>query len=123
MKTTLRYLLIVIGLVSALSIGAQTLAQQPEVQMHSTSVMAPCGSVLPQAATTGVYTTYDAQRSGASKVPGRRKTEENPFGGDDVSGTDNPIEPGTPLGDAMWPLMALACAYVLLRYIRTRKHA
>ena len=121
MKTTLRYLLIVIGLVSVLSLGAQTLAQQPEAKMASTSVMAPSGSALPQAATTGVYTTCDAQRSGTSKVPGRRKSEENPFGGDDVSGTDNPIEPGTPIGDAAWPLMLLALAYVSIRFVRTRK--
>ena len=121
MKATLRYLLIVIGLVSVLSLGAQTLAQQPEAKMASTSVMAPSGSALPQAATTGVYTTCDAQRSGTSKVPGRRKSEENPFGGDDVSGTDNPIEPGTPIGDAAWPLMLLALAYVSIRFVRTRK--
>ena len=119
-KTTLRYLLIVIGLVSVLSIGAQTLAQQPEARMQSTSIMAPCGSALPQAAVTGAVTTYSTNR--AAKVGPRRAGENDGFEdeGDEPS-TGNPGEPN-PLGDAMWPLALLACVYVLFR-VRMRKRA
>ena len=46
----LRYLLIVMGLMSVLSISAQALAQQPEVYMQSTSGMVYSGSQLPSAA-------------------------------------------------------------------------
>ena len=58
----LRYLLMValISLTSVLSatnVAAQNLAQQPEMQMHSTSIIQGSGSTLPQAAVEGVSTT------------------------------------------------------------------
>ena len=113
-KTTLRYLLIMIGLVSVLSVSAQTLAQQPEARMQSTSIMAPCGSALPQAAVTGAVTTYST--NSAAKVPGRRRALD----GDDQTPEkpDGPMQ--DPIGDALWPLMLLACVYVLFR-VRMRK--
>lgn len=115
MKATLRYLLIVISLVSVLSVGAQTLAQQPEVKMASTSVMAPCGSALPQAAVTGAVTTYST--NSAAKVPGRRRALD----GDDQTPEkpDGPMQ--DPIGDALWPLMLLAGAYALMRAILISK--
>ena len=115
-KTTLRYLLIMIGLVSVLSLGAQTLAQQPEVKMQSTSIMAPSGSALPQAAVTGAVTTYS---TGSAKTSRPRKVGEDD-GWENEGDPDNPGEPN-PLGDAMWPLMLLALAYVSIRFVRTRK--
>ena len=54
---TLRYLLMVVAMVSVLSVKAQGTAQLPEVQMQSTSVMVSSGSTLPQAATTGAVLT------------------------------------------------------------------
>jgi len=113
-----------IGLVSVLSVSAQTLAQQPEARMQSTSIMAPCGSALPQAAVTGAVTTYSTNR--AAKVGPRRAGENDGFDEGDPSdepATGNPGEPN-PLGDAMWPLMLLACVYVLFRFrVRMRKRA
>lgn len=115
MKATLRYLLIVIGLVSVLSVGAQTLAQQPEVKMASTSVMAPCGSALPQAAVTGAVTTYST--NSAAKVPGRRRALD---GDDDTpEKPDGPMQ--DPIGDATLPLALCALAYVSVRAFRRRR--
>lgn len=115
---TLRYLLIVIGLVSVLSIGAQTLAQKPEVKMTSTSTMVGSGSCLPQAAATGVYTTYETQKSNVHKSPGPRRALD---GDDDVTVPDDNVDPdATPIGDA-WPLALLACAYALMRAILINK--
>ena len=117
-ETTLRYLLILIGLVSVLSVSAQTLAQQPEVKMTSTSIMAPCGSALPQAAVTGAVTTYST--NSAAKAPGRRNGLGGGGGSGEPEDRDEPWK--DPLGDALWPLMLLACVYVLFR-VRMRKRA
>ena len=119
-KTTLRYLLIVIGLVSVLSLGAQTLAQQPEARMQSTSIMAPSGSALPQAAVTGAVTTYSTYSP--AKVTGRRMAGESDGFEDegDEPSTGNPGEP-FPIGDAVWPLMALALAYASVRAFRRKR--
>ena len=118
MKATLRYLLIVMSLVSVLSVSAQTLAQQPEARMQSTSIMAPSGSALPQAAVTGAVTTYEPNSS--SNIGSTRRRIG---GGQSSGGPDEREDPyADPLGDALWPLMLLACVYVLFR-VRMRKRA
>ena len=53
----LRYLLIVVAMISVLSVRAQRYAQLPQVQMYSTSAMISSGSTLPSAATTGAILT------------------------------------------------------------------
>ena len=118
----LRYLLIVIAMVSFLSVNAQGIAQRPVAQMQSTSIMKGSGSTLPQAAISGTSTTYTTSTTG-TYGPRRAKKDEDPFGGETIGGTDHPMEPGSPLGDAALPLLLLACAYVLFRYVRTRKRA
>ena len=119
---TLRYLLITIGLVSVLSICAQALAQQPEAEMHSTSVMVGSGSALPQAASSGVLLTGSTPGSYApARKPGggpRRVGEDDEFENEDEP--DVPGEP-FPLGDVLWPLMALACAFAFVRVYRRKR--
>ena len=118
----LRYLLMVASLVSVLSVNAQSTAQLPEVQMKSTSVMIGSGSALPQAAATGIVVTGStpgtytpAGKGGPKKIGG----SGSGTGGNEAQETDNPWE--TPLGDAAWPLMALALGYVSIRYVRARR--
>lgn len=117
----LRYLLIVmmVSVASMVFATAQNLAQQPEARMQSTSIMAPSGSALPQAAVTGAVTTYST--NSAAKAPGRR----NGLGGGGGSGEpgDRPEPWKDPIGDALWPLMLLACVYVLFIRVRMRKRA
>ena len=113
----LRYLLMIIGLASVLSLCAQGLAQQPQAEMHSTSAMVSSGSALPQAAVTGTKTTYDVQTHGR---PGniRRGVGD----GDGFEDEDDPDAPGEPfpIGDALWPLALCALAYLLWRVARKR---
>ena len=109
---TLRYLLIVVGLVSVLSVYAQTLAQRPEAKMQSTSVMMSSGSNLPQAAVEGVSTVGSANEQ-EQIITGPRRSRPGDW-------TD-PYK--DPIGDAGWPLAICALAYVLYRYVRMRTRA
>lgn len=118
MKTTLRYLLMIVAMVSVMSVSAQGLAQKPEVKMTSTSVMAPSGSTLPQAALTGTVTTYSIGSPAKSSKP--RKAEDD-WEDDDPHDDEEPWT--TPIGDAAIPLALLACAYALMRVLLKRKRA
>ena len=107
-----------------MSVGAQGLAQEPTTEFQSTSTMVGSGTTLSMAVESGAYTTYDVNASGMrSNKPGIRKDGENPFGDDTVGGTDNPQEPGTPIGDGMGVLALLAGAYLILRVVRRRERA
>jgi len=125
----LRYLLIVMGLMSVLSISAQALAQEPQAQMQSTSIMAGSGSQLPSAAAQGTYvtgTTIGTYNPANVNGPHRAKKEDNPGGGFNPGGGepgpgDNSEPWEDPLGDVMWPLLALAAAYALLRVYRRKR--
>ena len=126
----LRYLLIVMGLMSVLSISAQALAQQPQAQMQSTSIIAGSGSQLPSAAVQGTYvtgTTIGTYNPANVNGPHRAKKEDNPGGGFNPGGEPGPgdnTEPWEdPIGDAGWPLMMLALAYVCVRAFLKRKRA
>ena len=129
---TLRYLLIVIGVLSVVSVAAATFgttyqpqrrgiqytrhyAEMPTLTMSSTgSVMLKSGSALPMAAVSGITTADDYAPSG----PRRAKRDV----GDDDEGTTedgdpdpkNPGEPA-PIGDVLWPLMLLALGYMVYR--------
>ena len=119
---TLRYLLIVMGLMSVLSISAQALAQEPQAQMQSTSIMAGSGSQLPSAAVQGTYVTgatIGTYSPANASGPHRAKKEDNDWEDDEWGDTGDPW--ATPIGDVMWPLMLLACAYCAYLIIRTRK--
>jgi hypothetical protein len=109
----MKYILIVIGLVSILTIKAETWSEQPKASMHSTSTMPLSGSNLPQAAVNGTYTTYD--QTNAPSGP-RRIIDED----DEKDKEDNGwAEPGLPLGDALLPLLLLAAGYAV--YVARRK--
>ena len=135
----LRYLLILVAVMGVLSVSAQTpkygkpyspsrhtyytpQTQMPAIQMQSTgSAIMYTGSALPSAATEGVTTTYSG--------PKRGKKEDNPGGGFNPGGGE-PGEPGDnsepwedPIGDAMWPLMVCALAYLIIRVGRKRARA
>ena len=119
---TLRYLLIVIAMVSFLGAHAQGLAQSPEVKMQSTSGMVGSGSTLPSAAVQGTYvtgTTVGTYSPANAAGPNRAKKEGE---WEDEDDPDNPGEPN-PLGDAALPLFLLACVYICARAFLKRKRA
>ena len=117
----LRYLLMVVAMVSVLSVKAQGTAQLPEVQMQSTSVMVSSGSTLPQAATTGAVLT--GETPGTYSAAGHHGHIRRGIDGDDdndkPSGWDDPYK--DPIGDALWPLLVLASVYALLRVYRRKR--
>ena len=106
----MKFILIVLGLASVLSLSAQMFAEQPSMQMHSTSAMMSSGSELPQAAVTGTYTTYSPSTSSNFTPTGpQRGAEEG-----DTPPTDPPGPNEYPLGDTPWLLMLLlALGYAL----------
>lgn len=63
-------------------------------------------------------TTYDPGYSingGMSQITNRRNAGDDPFGGGTLP--ENPIEPGTPVGDVPWLfILCLSLAYALLRF-------
>ena len=121
MKNTLRYLLIAVilstaSLLSVANATAQSLAQLPDNEMRSTSVLPASGSNLPQAAVEGPTTTYD-EGTGSHKGGIRRAG-----GGQTGGGPDDREDPyGDPIGDAGWTLLALAAAYAVLRVYRRKR--
>ena len=140
MEKTLRYLLIVMTVLSMAGVQAATLgtpyqpqtrgirytanpSQMPAVAIHSTaaSKMMSSGSSLPMAAVSGVYVTGATPESSSpvTKHPGHVRREDG--NGDGWEDENEPDRPGEmyPLGDVLWPLMLMAMAYVV--YLTSRK--
>ncbi len=120
MRSTLRYLLIVAlmsmtSVLSAANAAAQNLAQRPEAQMQSTSVLQGSGSALPQAALDGPYTTYDAFSASGTTPNGPNRAKK----GWGEGGSDRPEPYEDPLGDAAFPFALCALAYLIVRAVRT----
>jgi len=114
---TLRYLLTVLATVSVLGVCAQGLAQQEQTVFQSTSTMSGSGSSY--SSNPSLNSDGTASYEGASYTPaqapgkpgGHLRRDGDPFGGETVGGTDHPMEPGTPIGDAALPLALLAIAF------------
>ena len=121
---TLRYMLIVVALLSVMSASAHMFdkqwGQKPVMEMRSTSAMAYSGSTLPQAAATGVTlaTIADVETSTRPYHPGHVRTGLG-GGGEGGEPGDRPEPWKDPIGDALWPLMLMALAYVV--YLKSRK--
>ena len=111
----IKQLLIAIGLISVLTISAQTITEYPAPQMHSTSTMVGSGSTLPNAASSGFISADDNLNSSSFNTPsGPRRAKEE--------GDDTPPDPNgpneNPLGDAILPMMLLAVVYGI--YLRRK---
>ena len=135
----LRYLLIVMAVLSVVSLQAATLgapyqpqtrgiryttyhSQMPTVAMNSTaaSKMMSSGSSLPMAAVSGVSITGATPESSSpvTKHPGHVRREDG--NGDGWEDEEEPDKPGEmfPLGDVLWPLMLMAVGYIIYRIRR-----
>ena len=115
---TMKQLLIVIGLISVLTISAQTITEYPVVQMHSTSTMVGSGSTLPNAASSGFISADDNLNSSSNNTPRgpRRVIDEDDKEEEKPEGWKDPME--DPLGDAVIPLLLLAVGYSI--YLRRK---
>lgn len=114
----MKQLLIVIGLISVLTISAQTITEYPVVQMHSTSTMVGSGSTLPNAASSGFISADDNLNSSSNNTPRgpRRVIDEDDKEEEKPEGWKDPME--DPLGDAVIPLLLLAVGYSI--YLRRK---
>ena len=119
----LRYLLIatLLSVASLVFATAQSLAQQPEAQMHSTSGMVYSGSTLPSAAAQGTYVTGTTVGTYTpANASGPRRAKKDDWDDEDFNESqEDPFK--TPLGDAAVPLMLLALAYVCVRAFRKKR--
>ena len=129
----LRYLLVaIVVMLIALPAGAQyskvnsvagctTFGQtERQYQFHSTSAILMADTQLGLAEggafTAGVNTGNPVTTTG----PRRATMEDDPFGGETIGGTENPQQPGTPVGDGLWALLLMAAGYLIYR-VRTLK--
>ena len=112
----MKQLLIVVGLISALALNAQTITDYPVAQMHSTSAMIGFGSTLPNAASSGFISADDILNSSSNNTPsGPRRAKEE----DDTPPANPPGPNEYPLGDTPWLLMLLlAVGYAV--YLRRK---
>lgn len=101
---------------------AQSLAQQPEVYMQSTSGMVYSGSQLPSAAADGAVLTGSTVGTYTPASPGKPSGPRK-IGGGNSGGGDGPTNPDdpwkTPLGDAVWVLILAAAVYGVYRRKRS----
>ena len=99
-----------------------------EQEWKSTSAMQGSGSAYSaQVTAVGAAEVTDmaSTTTDGSSGPNRRKgkKEDDPFNGQNIGGTGNPNEPGTPIGDAVLPLLLMAVAFGGYIAIRHKKHA
>lgn len=129
----IKYILIVIGLVSVVSGMAATFgkpyqpqrqgaqyvnnSEMPTLSMSTmNAAMMSSGSALPMAAVTGTTT---ADQTAPSSGPRRAKMDDD----EGWEGDPDPEDPGevTPIGDAVLPLMLMLGAYGVLVYFRRKR--
>ena len=126
MKTMKRNISIIVMVAAfALPTMAQPFGNQPVTQptavFQSTSVMQGSGSAYSANPILNSDGTAAYSGSSSSTVSGPRRAKmddpapSNPFGGQTIGNVGNPNEPGTPIGDALIPLMLFACAYFIWR--------
>ena len=118
MEKTLRYLLIAVAAMAVMSVSAQSLAELPRADFHSTSSMVTSGSTLPQAAASGVQMSYDfTGGTRANKPTIKTWGEEGGSGTGEPGDWHEPYE--DPIGEGMWAL--LFCAAVFSGVIAFRR--
>lgn len=104
---------------------AFTPATAPNSTFQSTSTMSAGSGSSTFCSTLNADGTVNEEAYGVGRrnVGPRKKPESGINTPGDNDGGDDPIENGTPLGDAVLPLMLLACAYMCLRPFLKRKRA
>ena len=93
---------------------------------QSTSSMQGSGSAYSaQVTAVGAAEVTDmATTTNSSSGPNRRKGKKedpDPFGGGTITDTPNPNEPGTPIGDAVLPMLLMAMLFAGVVYTRRKR--
>lgn len=91
------------------------------MEFRSTSTMQGSGNYV--APVTAVGATSAASSYSPAKAPGGPRKVEGVGGGEGGSGHSNPGtgDPGSPIGDALIPLMGMAVAFCGVVYYRRKK--
>lgn len=89
---------------------------------RSTSTLMGDGSI-PPLMKSGSRLPIAARNSANSPSRPRREGEADPFGGQTINDVTNPQDPGSPVGDGVWLLMALMLGYGGYMMCRRRKNA
>ena len=119
---TLRYLLIILGMASFLSVQAQGVAQMPSSSFRSTSTMVGSGSTLPVAAHTGVRVTGAKVGTYADASYASQSNRPRRIGGNTSGGSGDREDPyEDPIGDAVLPLMLMAMLFAGGVYWRRKR--
>ena len=118
----IQIILFSIGVVLAMQVHAQQLAEPPRHTIQSTSTMPYSGSHLPMAAESGVQMSWSSN-SGTGSLSNRNIRRSGGFEDDDPP--QNPADPfpDSPIGDAALPLALCALAYLIIRVTRKRRIA
>lgn len=113
-----KILLVSVAIFCSIDVCAQVYAELPEPQIQSTSAMPLSGSLLPQAAATGVNTTYNLYKlNGESDVVLQVDAIQKKSRPGDW---DDPFP--NPTGDVPWGLMALCVIiYMIKRYHKNKE--
>ena len=111
MKTMKHILLIFLLSYSIITLG-NTDATYQYFEFQSTSSMLGSGSQLPSAAQTGVSLAETEPNRAPSRPGPRRVNSDGGYADPDYE---------TNIGDALWPLLALAAAYAVLRVYRRKR--
>ena len=119
----IKYLLIILGMASFLSVQAQGIAQLPTTPFRSTSTMVGSGSTLPVAANTGVRVTGATVGTYADASYAAHSSRPRRVEGSGTADDDDPDSPGepAPIGDAVLPLMLMAMLFAGGVYWRRKR--
>lgn len=116
------FLVLLLSTVDCLAEPWQGSTQAPSCAFRSTSSMTGTGSCLPSAAINGV--TVAGSRPSFPSSRGNSPMEDtDPFGDQTIRGTKNPLQPGSPVGDGILPLLLMAAGGALLVWRRRRRMA
>lgn len=121
-----KMMIIAVGMLIVCLLPLAAFAQQQDWQ--TTSTMKTSGSAYsPQVTAVGAAvveqqaTTTESYSPSPAHKGGIRRSTKGDF--DDSPTDNNKDEEHSPLGDAVWPLMLMALAYLGVRVLRARKRA
>lgn len=118
----IKYLLIILGMASFLSVQAQGIAQMQTTPFRSTSTMVGSGSTLPVAAHTGVRVTGATVGTYADASYASQSSRPRRIGGNTSGGSEYREDPFVdPIGDAVLPLMLMAMLFAGGVYWRRKR--
>ena len=111
----LRHIFIIIAVLTTFSLKDNENSGAPTLGFQSTSTMASTGSTVTSAAATGGVFTCSMTTGKKFISVGPKREDEDLFGDEKIDDIQNPLEPGTPIGEGVWAMIIMAAGYCLFR--------